>query len=519
MSKHRALAGPLSATLVALLTGCGSTAQVVSTRTIDNGGLGGTEAPGEAGGPLGTGTTLSTGSTALNGTPAGAAGSGTAGSAGSVSSSTGPVTISGGLVLGQGVTKTTVTVGITYLTNGDAANAALGAGGITQGDTKADAQAMVDEVNAHGGIHGKKLVPVYFPINEQSTQTRQQQDDAACAFFTQDNKVAAVLGGGQSEELNTCLNNHHVPQFNAGPILSEDDVDFRLWPRYYLLGTLSQNRMMREMVNSLVRQNYFSPWDTTSGKPGVAPVKVGVLSIDIPEWQRPVHSVFLPAMAAAGHPVDPSNYREIHNPNSQAEDGQTVADLSNAVLAMHGNGVTHIILLDAGGTLLELFGNASKNQGYYPRLGINSGSGATAIAGQGLASNQQLNGAVGLGWLPTLDLTAAEGAKYPGPNTKHCLAVLKQRSGQTPTSTNAAGLAEGYCDMVFLLTKAMDSTTELTPDGIRAAIDALGESFPSAGIPLYRFSPTQHAPAELGWDLYWDTSCTCAHYRNEHRIP
>src|SRR5213079_947121 len=53
-----------------------------------------------------------------------------------------------------GVTDTTVNVGIIYAVSGAAANAALGAPGITQGDEKADVQILIDDVNAHGGILG-----------------------------------------------------------------------------------------------------------------------------------------------------------------------------------------------------------------------------------------------------------------------------------------------------------------------------------------------------------------------------
>ena len=33
------------------------------------------------------------------------------------------------------------------------------------------------------------------------------------------------------------------------------------------------------------------------------------------------------------------------------------------------------------------------------------------------------------------------------------------------------------------------------------------------------FLLTQHDAAVTGFDLYWDSNCTCARYRNEHRIP
>lgn len=516
----RGLQATAAVVLVGALSACGSTVSPSAQRAGGlQQGLGGSVAPGAAQADraalpsYATGT--SPGTTTL---PGGQAPSGQDTAA---VVPTGPVTTGAdGVVMGSGVTATTITVGITYTTNGDAANAALGAGGITTGDTRADAQAVVDEVNARGGIHGRRLRPVYYPYDANSTQTRQQQDDAACARFTQDNKVLAVLGSGLSEELTTCLERQGVVHVDSGPIISGDEVYFARHRRYVLMGTLSQDRMMAELVRALVRQRYFTPWSTTTGTPGgVAPVKVGVLSIDIPEWQRPARSVLLPALKAAGYPVAPSDYREIHNPNSQAEDGQTVTDLQSAVLQLHQSGVTHVIFLDSGGSLLLLFGNAARNQGYYPRLGINSGTGAQAVVGEGLATNQQLNGAVGLGWLPSLDLPAADGTRYATAATRSCLELVRRRTGQTFTSTNAASFALGYCDQVLLVAQVLRGTTRLTSDGLMAGIDVLGDRFASAAIPKTFFSPQRHAPAERGWDLFWDTSCTCARYRDPHDVP
>src|SRR5690348_1931273 len=104
MSNHRVL----TAGVAVLLAGCGSTAQVVSTRTIDNGGLGGAAQTGVPSGSLG-GTTP--GLTPTGTTPgtsgAGAQGTTTVGGS-NATQGQGPVTVSGGLVLGQGVTATTV---------------------------------------------------------------------------------------------------------------------------------------------------------------------------------------------------------------------------------------------------------------------------------------------------------------------------------------------------------------------------------------------------------------------------
>lgn len=496
------------------LAGCGTTVPVTTTRSSGVGLSG----PAGSGGDLGGSLTAGGSASGTTGAPV-ASPSRPVTTAPSPVASTGPVTYSDGLVLGQGVTATTIYVGVTYVTNADAANTALGAGNLTSGDVKADAQAVIDEINAGGGIHGKKLVPVFYGYQAQSTQTGQQQDSAACAAFTQDHQVAVVWGFGSSDELPNCLARAHVPQLASGQIIYDDEQDFRQWPLYYELGTLSQDRMMAEEVRSLVRQRYFTPWDNLNGRPGTAPVKVGVLSLDLGQWHRPGTKVLLPALAAAGYPVDPVNYHELHSPNSQAEVGRTVSDLQSAVLSLHENGVTHLILLDGNGSLLLLYGNDAKNQGYYPRLGINTAAGATQVASAHEADNKELNGAMGLGWIPIADLLPSEEARYEPAAAKHCAAVIRKWSGQVATSATDAGNEKSFCDDGFLTAQALRSTTNLTPEGLRAAIDAIGDAFQSSALPRYRFSPTQHAPAELGWDMHWVTDCTCLRYSRQVVIP
>src|SRR5207249_10346778 len=93
---------------------------------------------------------------------AGTGGEGSGGSAGG--SSSGGAASGGGGTLGgntasqaaPGVTGTTIYVGVIYTENGKAANEAIGAAGITQGDEQANVRVLVDDINAHGGVAGRK---------------------------------------------------------------------------------------------------------------------------------------------------------------------------------------------------------------------------------------------------------------------------------------------------------------------------------------------------------------------------
>lgn len=499
------------AAVALLATACGTTVKDTDAIGSADAGLtapaAGQSPTGDAG--LGVGTTAA-GTTASgsvsNGATATAAGNATRGATITTPRSATTPTVANA----PGVTDKAIYIGIDYTTNADAANAAIGASGITSGDERADAQAVIDDINAHGGAAGRKLVPVWHATDAQSQQTRATIDQEICADFTQDHHVFAAAAIGYTDNLKACLRKAGVLQVHSGTLLDPDQAMFRQYPNYIEAGTISQDRADAALVRSLVRQHYFAGWNSTAGKPGSSPVKVGVLGVDLPEWNRPLKRVLLPALKAVGHPVDPEDVRMIYNPGSSAEDGVTLRDIANAVLKFRQDGVTHVILLDTGGQLLVFFGKDAQSQHYFPRYGVHSGSGVQAIYDSGLVSNQQLNGAVGFAWNPSLDLSPAAADKYSTASTKHCLRVMKQRTGQTYTSTNAASLALSYCDEIYLIAAAVDRAgPAISLQTAVAAIEGLGNAFLPAGFPSSYFGPGRHDGVETGWDQKWDSDCKC----------
>lgn len=88
--------------------------------------------------------------------------------------------------LGRGVTATTIKIGVA-LVDFDCIKQFVNS--IRQ-DQQAIYQAYIDDINAHGGVAGRKIVPVYHtfcPIGTSGTVT-------LCTQFAQDDKVFAVIG-------------------------------------------------------------------------------------------------------------------------------------------------------------------------------------------------------------------------------------------------------------------------------------------------------------------------------------
>lgn len=518
--------------LVMMLAGCGTTVPLGAGSAAGGGslgqgapsgsGAGGVSAPNTLGGP--SSGLPAGGVAAVGGTGSLTGPGGTVNRPGSAAADTvgGPARGATGVStgVGPGVTRTTINVGVPYTSNGDAANAALGAAAITRGNEKDDMRAVIEDINANGGVAGRRLVPVYYAYDAQSADSRDSQDQAACETFTRDNKVFAVFGGGLGENFDACMQKAGVLKLSSGRLIDEDRAYFRKYPTLFNLSVPSQDRMMADQVDTLRRLGYFTGWNPAAGEPGPNPVKIGVLSIDTPTWSRPLRSVLLPALKSIGFAVDPANVYEVYNPQSDAEISRTTTDIQNATLKFQSNGVTHVIMLDANASLTLLFAPGAKNQRYYPRLGMNSATGAQALKDAGVIGNDQLNGAVGLGWFPSLDVPAAETKKYATAETRRCLQVMKERTGQSFDSTNAASLALTKCDMGYFFDQvATGAGPRLNLQQVVASIEAVGGSYKPALVPASFVSSAQHDAITQGYDMRWNTACSCTRYAGQHRIP
>ena len=509
-------------TLGLALSACGSTVQVSSSTSAGD-GLSAQDGGLEQGTTGTTGTSLgggsSSGATAPVGGSSGSGGGATLGPGSTSGSVASGAPLPSQAATGLGVTAKTISLGFGYASDGDAANAAIGADGITSGDEKANSQALVDEVNAHGGVAGRRLVPVFHPYNLTSPDPGTAQDEAACQDWTVDHKVMAVFSSSLSENLVACLKKAGVVFVKGGQIVDADAAFLRQYANEILLSTMSIDRIFADQVRSLVRQDWFTGWDTVRGQAGPAPVKVGVLTYDNGSFSRALNGVLLPALKAVGHPVAPSDVIQVHRGQQESDTAGTAAQVKTGTLKLQQDGVTHLVLGDASGLILEFFGSNARTQGYYPRLGVTSGAGVQVIHDNGLASDQQLNGMAGNGWLPTIDLLASEGAKYNNSETRRCLEIMKRRTGQTYTSSNAATIALADCDGMFLFQRAMRLAPALTPAGLIRGIEELGSGYTSPTVGPTFLSPGQHDDAIRAWDLNWVESCTCVRYSSPHDVP
>jgi hypothetical protein len=101
-----------------------------------------------------------------------------------------------------GVTATTIRVGIPYVDVGAAPLRAVGVD-LDFGNVPDAFNALIDNINAHGGINGRKIVPYIVAVNPVGTAPAA----TACTQLTEDDGVFVVIAPLEA----TCYLEHNVP--------------------------------------------------------------------------------------------------------------------------------------------------------------------------------------------------------------------------------------------------------------------------------------------------------------------
>lgn len=416
---------------------------------------------------------------------------------------------------GPGVTPTAVTVGVAYTANIDAANRALGGDKITSGDQVANTEVLVRDINARGGLAGRRLVVDFFAYDAQSSEPYDSQDQAACAHFTQDVRVFAVIGAGLTSNFQQCMERAGGSVIGAD-IVRFDRADFTRYPHFYDVQEIELDTLMTALAGRLVEDDYFTGWDAALGRPGPGRATVGVVAFDEPRFRSAVRQRLVPSLAGKGVTVSDDNLVFVQPPASSSDIGQAATQLQSAVLRFRQNGVGHVILVDTHGGITQVFLKAADSQGYYPRYGMESGSGTQALLDARIITARQLNGATGLGWIPTLDLPAGDNpldGPYSGADRRRCLALMKA-GGQQFTSTNAESIALLYCDQVWLLERAVGSSgAALTRAGLRTGIERLGARAPAANLGSASYGPGKHFGVARAFRWTFQADCDCMTYQ------
>lgn len=402
-----------------------------------------------------------------------------------------------------GVTADSILVGIPYVENAN--NRAIGAGGVTVGNAKADAQIVIDDINAHGGVAGRKLVPIFYAI---PTTGGQDPTQAECTHFTKDKKVFVILTGGSPDYME-CVG-------KAGVVLISDNLldngaeRFRRFPFWVVVGAMNLDRIAKAEVAALTAQDYFTPWNTATGEPGGSATKVGIVTVDDPEYAHAVDKVMVPELRRAGQATP-----DIVRISIAGDANAITAAIKNAVLRFRTNQVDHVIIFESRGAGSLFFTKESAAQNYHPRYAAASTNAFQLLIDGAGVPKEQFKGAVGLGWIPLLDLPYAKNpvdGPYSNQARRQCKSLMTAGGQQFPDA-NAEAVAATYCNSLYLLRAALKTQGgQVSRRSFLKGLHSLGSKFEAVRAHGTRFSPEQHDGSAGYYHYAYDQDCGCFGY-------
>ena len=501
--RRQTTAAVIGAGIVLGVTACGSTVQGISSGVVG----GGLSAPGSAGTSgdqgLSVGAPGSTGQTGgLPGLQAGG-GSGQPGAPGASGYPTGAAALSTPApgTSGPGYTATQIYIGVAYDStySQELGQSGVSSGSTTVGDQKEQVDAIVNDINHRGGVAGRKVVPVFYDTNGLSSQNDPSTlAQAACAKWTQDKRVFAAttfVVQMDNPTLYTCLTQRHVIYVPLGGD-SEQTLQ-KYAPYLWSPPGLAPERLAPAWIQRLSALGYFSPWDTTLGRAGAAPVKIGLLYGDGYRNGEPsLDTAFVNSVKSA-------LARQGRRITDSAQISNSQADEASAVLRFKSDGVTHVI----GDYSIVNFTTSAESQEYRPRYGFTSLGGGAAL--KLFASSDQLNVALGVGWVPSIDVDPSQNPGDVSPAETHCRAVMNQ--AHQPTGTQLAWFAMTQACETFDFLAAAIPRSGLVPEAFPNAAVSLG-SMPPVSTFVISFPRGRPDGAGAVRDVAYNGSCGCFAY-------
>jgi hypothetical protein len=429
------------------------------------------------------------------------------------STSSGEVSVPEDVPRNVAVTKDVIKIGLFYLEDPGAANAAAGFSGVGEVDQKRAYDAMIKEINKNPP-YGRKVVPVYYSVttDEFTSKGAERVWQEACAKWTQDNKV--FMAWASDPALNACLSKAGVVQVGLSGGFSYAKT-YKDYPLLVEPGDAAIDRLAQFEVDQLVKQKFFTEFKDNSPpytpqRPADGKARIGLIRYDQPSYEAASVSM---KKALAKHGLSLCSgceYRIAYSSDNVPEMLDDATEVNAAIQnckSRPGGPCTHLLFLGStNGVRITIFYlDGAEKQAYRPRLGFNPLDAPTAARDfLGPSSHPQL----------VDSLLVADGPGEFNVRTdafKKCKKTFED-AGETFSGEEAANKEDqisAYCDPAWYSTAALlKAGPQLTLNSWLKAVDTI-EPVPSASVYRMQTRSGRHDGSSAIRVGAWSEDCDC----------
>jgi ABC-type branched-subunit amino acid transport system substrate-binding protein len=332
---------------------------------------------------------------------------------------------------GPGVTDDTVKIGFTVLDTASLASA-LKLDFPDQGDQVAQVEALVEWVNANGGIGGRQVEAVTREF-EALFDTAEAEETLCNEFAKDDEAFAVTMWGFFQENMRPC--------FAANEVIMLEGTLYPL-PR----------QTMEDLAPYYMAPNFAVYEDVIAGLGGVFEETgyldggtVGVLGVDTEANRQIYEDELVPVLEEAGSPAAEVRWIDLK------DTANTRAGYEQAIIAYKAAGVDRLVTL-GGSRLLSYFLDFAKKQSFAPKLVLTS---YDNIDFNSASYPDLMSTAVGLSASPSWDFTEEQLAS-PANDAEELCTDIYVEAGIDLGGRSSARTAQFTCDFLMFLRAAAD---------------------------------------------------------------
>lgn len=394
-----------------------------------------------------------------------------------------------------GVTDTTVKMGFIISDRGTL-GATLGFKIINPGTVEtrtAGIQAVVDYVNANGGVGGRQIEPViksYASLDDSAANA-----EALCKQFTQDEQVFALwLDGQLQNNARPCYKQGRAIMIDSSAI-AQDQTAFENYEGYlWSASNTEYASFMRTQIRSLAQSGYFN------GANGIM-----LLTSDDEVSRRVSLTVTRPELQAAG----------VTNIQEAFVDGSNQGTLGATVAAAQVQGASSGLnraLAVGGARILPLALAGFEANDFQAIWGMSTWDNPFNIeSNRDSYVAARYPGMIGLGYSQVVD-TSDESLPFPDPNSPgqaRCKQIVDASPASQPPQDVRANYQDSFkfCDAVFFLKAVLDKApADLTTDAFKQAAFSLTNEFQPASGFSAQGGQNVYAPLNTARPMAFDSN-------------